>query len=258
MIDNGYIFAKDNKRIFINTSLGCSGECTYCYLPKMGYKNNSTNYNTISATQIIDLIDKSSIDIGDSTLITIGCYSECWDEYNKKETINLIKYFLKKGNQIQLSTKKQILEDEIKDVLPLIKYYGQLIIFVSSTTISNYTLIEKNTTPISKRFANFTLLNKLNIPVVLYMKPILKGVTINDLDLYKKYIIQYNIKDVVVGSLFTSDVSDEKVHFSTSNKLFYNKIFDEDIIYTELSKITNVYRRSTEVVNKYKNEYFPK
>ena len=25
MIDNGYLFAKDNKRIFINTSLGCAG-----------------------------------------------------------------------------------------------------------------------------------------------------------------------------------------------------------------------------------------
>ena len=37
MIDNGYLFAKDNKRIFINTSLGCAGQCAYCYLPKMGY-----------------------------------------------------------------------------------------------------------------------------------------------------------------------------------------------------------------------------
>lgn len=34
MIDNGYLFAKDNKRIFINTSLGCAGQCAYCYLPK--------------------------------------------------------------------------------------------------------------------------------------------------------------------------------------------------------------------------------
>ena len=38
MIDNGYLFAKDNKRIFINTNLGCAGQCAYCYLPKMGYR----------------------------------------------------------------------------------------------------------------------------------------------------------------------------------------------------------------------------
>ena len=34
MFDNGYIFLKDNKRVFINTSLGCNGNCTYCYWEK--------------------------------------------------------------------------------------------------------------------------------------------------------------------------------------------------------------------------------
>lgn len=253
MIDNGYIFAVDNKRLFINTSLGCSGQCTYCYLPKMGFKNNSVNYNTISAKQLIDFINKHDINFNKNTLITIGCYSECWDDYNKKETISLIKHFLKNGNQIQLSTKKQILENDIKEILPLINYYGQLIIFVSSTTISKQSIIEKNTTPIDERFSNFSLFKKLNIPAVLYMKPVLEKITVNDLDLYKKYINKYDINNVVVGSIFTSEISSEKVHFSSSNKLFYNKNPDEDIIFKELSKITNVYRRSTEVVKKYKN-----
>lgn len=58
MIDNGYLFAKDNKRLFINTSLGCSGECLYCYLPKLGYGNKNNNYKTISANNIIEMIEK--------------------------------------------------------------------------------------------------------------------------------------------------------------------------------------------------------
>ena len=41
------------------------------------------------------------------TLISFGCYSECWDEKNKPQTIKLIKYFLEKGNQIQVATKNQ-------------------------------------------------------------------------------------------------------------------------------------------------------
>lgn len=166
MIDNGYLFAKDNKRIFINTSLGCAGQCAYCYLPKMGYSNSSDNYRTISAQTIIEFI-------------------------------------------------------------------------------------EKNTTPISNRFQNFSLFNSLDIPVVLYMKPVLKGITINDLELYKKYIEKYNIKDVVVGSIFTNYISEETVHFSNKNELFYTKNSDEDMIISELSKITNVYKRSSEVMYKY-------
>ena len=251
MVDNGYLFAKDNKRIFINTSLGCAGQCAYCYLPKMGYSNSSDNYRTISAQTIIEFIEKNKLDINQKTLITLGCYSECWDEYNKNETISLIKYFLKKGNQIQLSTKKQIMKEELTEILPLINYFGQLVIFVSSATISKHDTIEKNTTPISNRFQNFSLFNSLDIPVVLYMKPVLKGITINDLELYKKYIEKYNIKDVVVGSIFTNYISEETVHFSNKNELFYTKNSDEDMIISELSKITNVYKRSSEVMYRY-------
>ena len=251
MFDNGYIFFKNNKRIFINTSLGCNGNCTYCYLPKIGYNNKSENFDTVSAQRIINFIKNNNLNINENTLISIGCFSECWDEHNKAETISLIKYFLEKGNQIQLSTKKEIIGNEFTDILPLIKYYGQLIISISSSTISKHDSIEKNTTCISDRFKSFSVLNNLNIPVILYIKPVLEGITINDLNLYKHYIKKYKIKDVVVGSLFTNNKSEEIAPFSTKNKLFYNKSKDEDMIFSELSKITNVYRRSSEVVNKY-------
>lgn len=252
MIDNNYLFAKDNKRLFINTSLGCSGECSYCYLPKLGYGNKDNNYKTISANNIIEMIEKSNLNLTKDTLITLGCFSECWDDHNKKETLKIIEYFLKKGNQIQLSTKKKIYSEELSILIPYIKYYGQLIIFVSSATISKQSVIEKNTELIEKRFENFEILKSLNIPVVLYMKPILHNITIRDLDLYKNYIEHYNIKDVVVGSIFTSDIANETVHFSNKNELFYNPIKDEDIIISELSKVCNVYRRSTDVTNYYK------
>lgn len=83
------------------------------------------------------------------------------------------------------------------------------------------------------------------------MKPVLPGITLNDLELYKKYIEQYKIRDVVVGSIFTNRTSEETVHFSDKNELFYTKDNDENIIISELSKITNVYKRSSEVMYKY-------
>lgn len=248
MADSKYVFMKDN-RLFINTSLGCKGNCSYCYLPTLGYSNDLNNYQTIKSNQILEMIN-NNFDITENTLITIGCYSECLDEYDKKETIDIIKHFLKKGNQIQLSTKKEILVDDFKEIVKLVKYYGQLIIFTSSTSITNQKNIEKNTTPIINRLNNFKTLNKLNIPSILYLKPVLRNITIKDIELYKKYIQEYNIENVVVGSIFTKEKSKEKSSFS--NELFYNKNSDEDIIYKELSKVTNVYRRSTEVVKKYK------
>lgn len=255
MIDNGYLFSNDNKRLFINTSLGCSGECSYCYLPKLGYGNKDNNYKTISANKVIEMIEKSNLNLTKDTLITLGCFSECLDNHNKKETLKIIEYFLKKGNQIQLSTKKKINDKNFSSLIPYIKYHGQLIIFVSFTTISNHNIFEKNTELIKKRFENFEIAKKLNIPVILYMKPILPNITIKDLNLFKKYINYYKIKDVVVGSIFTNNKTNETVHFSNKNELFYNSNKDEDVIINELSKVCNVYRRSTDVMRYYKIKY---
>lgn len=252
MLDNGYIFANDNKRVFINSSLGCKGQCSYCYLPMLGY-NNKAIKKSISAKKIIELLEQKNLDINNDTLISIGCFSECWDENNKNETIDIIKYFLKKGNQIQLSTKCKVLKKELTEILPLIKYPGQLIIFVSSATISKHNIYEKNTSSIIERFKTFKISENANIPVVLYIKPVLQNITINDIDLYKKYIEKYDIKDVVVGSIFSNKKSEETVHFSNKNELFYSKCQDEKLIISKLSKITNIYRRSSEVMEKYKN-----
>ena len=104
MFANAYIFANDNKRVFINSSLGCKGQCSYCYLPMLGYNNKSIK-KSISAKKIIELLEQNNLNINNNTLISLGCFSECWDENNKNETIDIIKYFLKNGTQIQLSTK---------------------------------------------------------------------------------------------------------------------------------------------------------
>lgn len=58
MINTGYLFSKDNKRIFVNTSLGCTGQCSYCYLNKIGYDNGSIVSKVKKAEELIEEIEK--------------------------------------------------------------------------------------------------------------------------------------------------------------------------------------------------------
>lgn len=252
MLDTGYLYAKDNNRIFINTCLGCNGGCSYCYLPKMGYSNEIKNFKVKTAVEILNDISSSGYILNKDTLVTLGCFTECFNDYNKPYTIELVKYFLNMGNQVQLSTKKEITLEEGKLFTDVIKYLGQLVIFVSSSTIRKWEKIEKNTTKPYDRFKTFQLFLELNIPIVLYMKPVLQGITINDIDLYKNLINKYHIQDVVIGSIFSEQYSDETVHFSNKNQLFYNSVPDEVIIENALKDICNVYKKSSQVMRKYK------
>ncbi len=247
MIDNGYLFAKDEKRLFINTSLGCKSKCQFCYLTKMGIKGMKKK----TSDEVLELLKKSDYKWNEDTLITMGCFSECFDEENKDETIKIAKYFLERGNQVQIATKRYVSYDYIEKLLPLIKYYGQFILFVSTSTISQYDNYEKGTEKLEKRFKNFDLI-KNNIPVVLYIKPVIENVTIKDVDLYKKLIEEKKISDVVIGSIFTEEENIESVHFSNDSKLFYNECKDEEEIIKSLSKVARVFRRSSEVLKYYK------
>ena len=254
MIDTGYLYSKDNKRIFVNTCLGCTGKCSYCYLGKMGYDNSSIVGEVRKAEELIEEIEKTGI--SRNTLITLGCFSECWDDNNKPETIKLIKYFLQKGNQIQLATKKEISIEEAKEFESLIQYLGQLVVFVSSATISKWDVIEMGTDSPSKRFNTFEISKVLNIPTALYMKPVLKGITRQDIELYKEVIQKYGVRDVVVGSIFGEKEAEETVHFSDKGTLFYNPISEEFEIKRRLMELGNlrVFSRSSEVMQYYKDK----
>lgn len=191
------------------------------------------------------------------TLITLGCFSECFDDNNKSETLKLIQYFLKRGNQVQVSTKRELKVEEFFQFRNLIQYLGQLLLYISSATISQWDTTEKGTIEPVKRFNSFEISKKLNIPTILYIKPILKEITIKDIDLYKEVINEYNIKDVVVGSMFGEQPSQETVHFSNERLLLYNPFSDELKIKHELMQIKNVrvFSRSSQVAQYYKERY---
>lgn len=86
------------------------------------------------------------------------------------------------------------------------------------------------------------------------MKPVLQGITIEDIDLYKSTIKKYGIKDVIVGSIFGWK-NGETVHFSDKAQLFYNAVSDESKIRRSLMSLGNVrvFTRSSQVVNYYKD-----
>lgn len=253
MINTGYLFSTEKERLFINTSLGCTANCAYCYLPTLKYSKGKKLDNYVTAEKILkDLENYKEFELGrNGTLISFGCYSECWDERNKKETIKLIKYFLEKGNKIQLSTKNYIDYKELTDISKLIKFYGQLTIFISSATISYSDVLENNTTPPEERFKSFLITKELNIPTILYIKPVLYNITIKDIDLYKEVIKKYNIKDVVVGSIIKTNGKGEVAPFVNDNSMHVEPIEQEKEIISSLKEVCNVYTKSLQVVGKY-------
>lgn len=254
MIDTGYLFSNEPDRLFVNTSLGCTANCAYCYLPTLNYSKGKALDTYITAEELIKQVEsyKGYKSGKNGTLISFGCYSECWDETNKPQTIKLIDYFLKKGNQVQFSTKRFVDYRDLIEIGNNIKYYGQLTIFVSSATISAWDKFEKGTTEPSQRFKSFEITKELNIPVILYIKPVLLDITIKDINKYIEVIKKYNIKEVVVGSIIKTNGTGEVAPFVKDNSMHTQPIEQEKDIIDSLSKVCKVYTKSTHVLDNFK------
>lgn len=249
MISSKHIFG-DSNRLFLNLDLGCSSECSYCYLPSEAIqigRNNLDLDSRISAQELHEHLcnDERFIHGPEGTLLSIGCYSETWDPRNRENTVQLIKRLLCHGNNIQLATKRKVDTTDTKTITEDEHWNKQLSIYISSTTLSHWKMYEKRTVPPNIRFSSFKSCADIGIPAVLYIKPVLPGITILDADLFGKIIQEYNIP-CIVGDMF-KESNGGKVS-PISKKLFVSEDDESRTLRGLLSTFGPVFATSEEAI----------
>ena len=238
-----YIYGT-SERLFVNTVMGCNACCKYCYMPKLGYKKKEKTISGEMAIQQV-LCMKCFASGKSGTILSLGCYSECLDSQDIKETETVVRGLLPLGNRIQLATK-QIVTEEFLEIIKQYRVYAeQMHVYISIPTISLISQLEPGTVSLNQRIINIENCIRYDVPVVLYIKPFLENITECDLEKYIKIVKKYRIPAVVGGYLYTepngklADVGDGRLYESDLD-LRRAKFINE------LRKYTQVYEHSTE------------
>ena len=240
----------DRKRIYINLTIGCEAKCDYCYVEDIrGAYPKNWMYGESDALEYIRFMDVFKGG-QNGTILSFGCYSECLAEDSREQVIGLISKLAESKNYMQLATKKEITEDEIKDIDSNLMFEGQLVVYISLPTISNANKIEKRADEPEKRIRNFELKKIVhNVRFVLYLRPVLDNVTILDIDHYKNIMQKYKVP-CVVGDRFKTN-NERKLNTENlvgEGILREEKPHDVDEIVKELKTVGKVYRHSVEVI----------
>lgn len=240
------------ERLFINSTLGCRAKCSYCYLPSLSYELGASALDVVDSNMLIELVESHpEFKSGkNGTIISLGCYSECWDDSVKQSTLELIEYFLTRKNSIQFATKRYVSHSSLEKIIPHISWKGQLCIFISSSTISKWKSVERGTDSPENRFEGFRLSEIFDIPTYLYLKPILNNVTICDLEEYLNIIKKYKPNGVIVGGKFTKsgNVNKKLAPISEGVLQYSNYSNDEQKLFIEFSKQVDTFTQSIQAV----------
>jgi len=218
----------------------------------LDYELNASSLTVLASEGVIETVQSRADFVAGKygTIISLGCYSECWDEPVRHSTLELIAHFLKKGNPVQFATKRHVEFEDIEKVTELISWKGQLSIFVSSVSLSLWNSLERGTEDPAVRFETFRLTLTLDIPVYLYIKPVIESVTIRDLAGYIELVRKKKIVGVVVGSKFIKgdNVNSKLAPISNGELRYSKKNSDEEHIYRAFSKEVKTFNESIQAI----------
>lgn len=235
----------DRYRIFFNTALGCSARCQYCYLPEMGL-GHAPKY--ISAEDTLAMFKQSDVFVPgpQGTILSLGCYSECWDSQNKSETIKLLSNLTVYGNYIQMATKQVFSRAELEEINSMVLYPGQIGLYLSAPTLSYSEELEPGTALPQERLAPLQWKEELkNIYFALYIKPVIPSITLNDGAIYGRLMKNYQLS-AIVGPLLTKGVGDVLVGEGSLREIGSN---ESDSLRSMLESYGSVYTHSTQIID---------
>jgi DNA repair photolyase len=238
----------DSSRLFINLELGCSSSCTYCYLPLEGMRLGKRPQKEMARSSE-ELLRRLQLDRRfrpgrDGTILSIGCFSECWDSATKPRTIELITELLPHDNWIQFATKREIHQRDLEPIIHSSNWRAQAVAYVSSAAVRRWTQFERGTAPPSTRFKSFSACVTSGVRSCLYIKPVLPSVTVLDADLYGQIMARYHV-DAVVGDLFVPGLSVGDAVSPISKLLHVTEHPDADRLRCELAAFGRVFENST-------------
>lgn len=200
----------NKERIFVNFSLGCSSQCSYCYLPSLGLSLSLSTLEVSKADDIFSKVDcLPEFSPGrQGSILTVGCYSECLDARVAPTTLEFISKVSILGNPIQIATKRSISKSIALTLGNSQRWDGQISVFISCATISAWKDYEAGTSSPSKRFESFKELKEFGVFSALYIKPIIQDVSIHDKKKFLDIAQRYKVPIIVGGEYIKNGTGD--------------------------------------------------
>jgi len=184
----------------IHTGIGCSLQCTYCYIGDMGFSWSIREYPLNGVELVYALLNNPYFVPGENgSLIAIGSVTEPFHGVTRTRTLEYIESISKYlGNPIQFSTKMYLTR---KDALFLRKTDPGISPLITIVTIKYAERLEPYAPPPSKRFKTIKNLREAGLKPILFLRPIIPGLIEDEYIELIDQAVDHGAHGLVAGSL---------------------------------------------------------
>lgn len=184
----------------IHSGTGCSYGCAYCYVPYMGFSMRPAGYPLEPLEIVYALAANPYVAPGPvGTLAAYGSVTEPFLPGIAERTLGYLAAvwsFLKLPSQV--STKSVLTREQIKR-LRLAE--ERVSVLVTVVTLRNCKLLEPGAPPPEERFATIGNMAREGLHVVLFLRPIIPGVTDREIEDIVRRAAEHGALGVVPGAL---------------------------------------------------------
>jgi len=184
--------------ITVHTAIGCPNACLYCYIQDMGFEFRSAKPYPLNGMQIVVSLLANEYFLPGLTYLAFGSVS---DPFISKpvsertlEYIHHISSYL--GNPIQFSTKA-FLDERLVERLK--SYRRRISPLITIVTIEKSNILEPNAPPPELRLETITNLRKAGFKPFLFLRPIMPGINVDEIDELLNLAKQAGAYGVVIG-----------------------------------------------------------
>lgn len=184
----------------IHSSIGCPNKCAYCYIQDMGFDFKDAKPYGLNGKELAYslLSNPYFLPTRWGTFLAFGSIS---DPFNSKVAAKTMEYFRaieQLGNPCQFSSKAYISEE---DALRISKMRIPISPLITIITINKAPQIEANAPPIWMRLETIRNLSRQKLKPMLFLRPIIPGITENEFDEIFREVKKAGAIGVVIGGL---------------------------------------------------------
>lgn len=231
-IDKNVKFA--DNRVFVDIGKGCGFSCSYCYceesrLPQKIFNSDDIN---MMAKYIVNHIAFNKGVTG--TVVSLCPHTEpLMSKESQSLILDLIKLIAPYGNIIQISTKSVIPDDFLKK-LSFIVCKGQVVIFVSISSIFKISEYEPFAPSLDLRLNNIKKCKMYGISSCLYVKPFfITGE--NECSKLDDVIYEYKPDAICTGIVYAQNKEKGNYIHPTNPNIKSEGVHDEIVDYNKRS-----------------------